>query len=64
MADEADVTQETESYLLDIGIRNALANQPKPGKPGDCDTCGEWSGRLIDGECAPCRDRHLPVRRM
>ena len=27
----------------------------------DCDLCGEWSGRLIAGSCAPCRDRrHLP----
>lgn len=25
---------------------------------GDCDLCGEWSGRLVGGVCAPCRDRH------
>ena len=31
------------------------------GKPGDCDFCGDWSGRLIEGVCAPCRDkRGLP----
>lgn len=28
------------------------------GRPGDCDFCGEWSGRLVDGACAPCRDLH------
>lgn len=27
------------------------------GAPGDCDLCGEWSGRLVSGACAPCRDR-------
>ena len=26
------------------------------GKPGECDLCGEWSGRLVNGACAPCRD--------
>ena len=32
-----------------------------PGEPGDCDFCGDWSGRLIKGVCAPCRDkRKLP----
>jgi hypothetical protein len=30
----------------------------KPGEPGDCELCGEWSGRLIKGACAPCRDRY------
>jgi len=37
-------------------IRKAAAELP-PGKPGDCELCGEWSGRLIRGVCAPCRDR-------
>lgn len=64
MADEIDITQEREEAMMDLRIQQARANQPKPGAPGDCDTCGEWSGRLIGGECAPCRDRHLPVRRM
>lgn len=22
------------------------------------DLCGEWSGRLVKGVCAPCRDLH------
>lgn len=38
-------------------IRRAAANMPK-GKPGDCDLCGSWSGRLVNGVCAPCRDRY------
>ncbi len=38
-------------------IAEAAAKIP-PGEPGDCDLCGEWSGRLVGGVCAPCRDRH------
>ena len=30
----------------------------KPGYAGDCDMCGEWSSRLINGACAPCRDKY------
>lgn len=54
--DDADRTQdrmESEAELL----KPAPYVLPK-GKTGDCDLCGEWSGRLIDGACAPCRDRH------
>jgi len=29
-----------------------------PGIEGDCELCGEWSGRLINGACAPCRDKY------
>ena len=28
------------------------------GEPGNCDLCGEWSGRLVRGVCAPCRDKY------
>ena len=35
----------------------------QPGHPGDCDTCGEWSGRLVNGDCAPCRERYARNRR-
>lgn len=28
------------------------------GTPGDCDYCGEWSGRLVEGACARCRDKY------
>lgn len=35
--------------------------KPPKGVPGDCDICEEWSGRLIGGACAHCRDKyHLP----
>lgn len=56
MADEADRAAEYEQRMRDQAISAARAELP-PGKPGECDLCGEWSGRLIDGACAPCRDR-------
>lgn len=36
----------------------ARAQEILPGAPGECDLCGEWSCRLVDGHCAPCRDRY------
>lgn len=57
MADEADITgdrMEVELAELIEMARKPLA----PGVPGECDTCGEWSGRLVRGMCAPCRDRY------
>lgn len=63
MADDADIAQakmESEEALQIKEIRRRAAAIPV-GKPGDCKFCGEWSGRLVNGGCAPCRDRrHLP----
>lgn len=61
MADDIDKAQEYEELYR----ANALANRPKfemqKGKPGDCDLCGEYFSRLVDGACGHCRDRyHLP----
>ncbi len=38
-------------------IRDAAAKIPE-GEQGDCELCGAWSGRLVNGACAPCRDRY------
>jgi hypothetical protein len=44
---------------LEISIRNARAKaQLDPGKPGECDMCGEHFSRLIRGACGGCRDRY------
>lgn len=51
--DIADLTRESAVN----GIRNKAAQIPK-GKPGECDLCGEYSGRLVDGACAPYRDKY------
>ena len=60
MADEADISQ-VRIELLEASeiaaVRERAANIPA-GVPGECDLCGEWSGRLVRGVCAPCRDRY------
>lgn len=57
--DDVDITEERASQMLEASVtkvRQAAANMPA-GVPGECELCGEWSGRLVDGACAPCRDR-------
>jgi len=55
--DDANDKAETLRESIIDGIRNKAADMPK-GKPGDCDLCGEWSGRLVEGACAYCRDKY------
>ena len=38
-------------------IREQAAKMPV-GNPGDCELCSAQSGRLVNGVCAPCRDKH------
>jgi uncharacterized protein (DUF983 family) len=57
MSDEVDLAND----LADMATQDAIRKAAKPlarGVAGDCDLCGEWSGRLIGGACAPCRDRY------
>jgi len=59
MADVVDIAQEYEEQALARNVAFALKNSEiKPGAPGDCELCGEWSGRLINATCPPCRDRY------
>lgn len=63
MADEIDSANDIAQAERDRATREAQirAEQIPIGAPGDCDFCGEWSGRLVGGACAPCRDkRRLP----
>lgn len=57
MADEADEAKDREERRVAEGIARAQAKPLQAGTPGDCDICGEWSGRLVLGVCAPCRDK-------
>jgi hypothetical protein len=34
------------------------AQRMPAGKPGECEMCGEWSGRLVRGICSPFRDKY------
>ena len=59
MADDADnVTADLEK-IEELRRRERAARGEMPvGVEGDCDLCGEWSGRLVKGVCAPCRDQY------
>lgn len=57
MADEIDRANDLAQAATDAAIQSNR-KELQPGVPGDCDLCGEWSGRLINGACAPCRDRY------
>lgn len=60
MADEVDLANDIAEGRKDAQlakIKQQAAEMPK-GEPGDCELCGEWSGRLVGGACAPCRDRY------
>jgi hypothetical protein len=60
MIDEANEHRDKEEAAGVQAARDKAAQIPA-GEPGDCDFCGEWSGRLVGGACAPCRDgRGLP----
>lgn len=59
MTDEIDVANDYEDrrkqQIIDSIRRQA---QLKKGREGDCEFCGEWSSRLINDACAPCRDKY------
>lgn len=58
--DDADRSDERISLVVEAGqrrISEAAAAIPK-GEPGECELCGEWCGRLVNGACARCRDKY------
>lgn len=59
MADEADEANENRDKEEARGIQAAREQAARipVGNAGECDFCGEWTGRLVRGACAPCRDR-------
>lgn len=59
MSDEIDdaQTRELADTARALAAARETARRIPVGAPGDCDFCGEWSGRLVEGACAPCRDK-------
>lgn len=55
--DQANDRAAEETASIEAAIRRKAAAIP-PGEPGECEICGEWSGRLVEGHCAPCRDKY------
>ena len=63
MVDVIDVADEQYAAAFDADLkevrRKANAVPPKHlWIAGECDLCGEESGRLVEGVCARCRDRY------
>lgn len=60
MSDRGDLIDRANDHaqaMLDAQI--AGARKPiEPGEPGECDRCGEYSPRLVHGNCAKCRDKY------
>lgn len=58
--DEADKAEQRIEEAVSDGINEAsraVAAMPV-GEPGECSGCGNESLRLVNGYCAPCRDRY------
>ncbi len=55
--DEASELRDREDAARVKAVRDR-ADQIPAGEPGECELCGNLSGRLVDGACAPCRDRY------
>lgn len=58
--DELDLAEERE-YIARQDALRAIQNAAEkfdPGISGECDTCGEYFGRIVNGLCARCRDKY------
>lgn len=55
--DRANAHAAAESSAQEAAIRAAAAAIPQ-GHPGDCDFCGEYFSRLVNGACGACRDHY------
>lgn len=55
--DEANDLRDKEEAARIQAVRDRAEMIPA-GVAGDCDMCGSWSGRLVGGACARCRDRY------
>lgn len=58
--DDLDLVEERlqrENDTLISDVRKQATRIPA-GEPGECQICGEFSKRLVRGNCAPCRDEH------
>jgi hypothetical protein len=54
LIDQANDYAETERQ---IAIASRIPCTLEAGTPGDCDFCGEFFGRIVDGACVPCRNK-------
>lgn len=59
MSDEADRADYYIESVIEDHVRDAMrAAQDIPvGNPGECDGCGSYFSRLVNGMCGFCRDK-------
>ncbi len=57
MADEVDLANDHIEQETALRLRRVVGYSIPAGQPGVCGYCAEESQRLINGACAPCRDR-------
>ncbi len=57
--DEADKASYFIESVIDDHVKDAMrrAAEIPLGNPGDCDICGEYFSRLVNGACGLCRDK-------
>ena len=60
MADSADLADKNFAVERDIALQQISdqAQNIPVGNAGDCDLCGEWFSRLVNGACGRCRDKY------
>lgn len=56
--DEVDLSNERsqEHEAASIAAQRAKAANIPKGEPGECDYCGKYFERLVNGACGRCRD--------
>ena len=59
MSDEVDRAQDLERMSNEDALQAARkkAQAMPTGEPGECEWCGEYFARLVNGACGRCRDK-------
>ena len=59
MADLADIAGDFEEIITASNLAYVMGEASKipAGEAGECDLCGEYYARIVNGVCARCRDR-------
>lgn len=58
MTDQIEQAARLEEMDRQIAIANRLPATLAKGKPGECDFCGEYFIRIVDGACVKCREKY------
>lgn len=63
--DDADRAAPYIESVVDDHVRDAKrrAAEIPPGEAGECDGCGEYFLRTVDGMCGFCRDKFAGLRK-